>query len=281
VTADHASDQAALESTQARALALLEAAPWEPVSDRLLLLLVRPPAVEWAGQTGALLLWAVVDSAEARTLPVDLRAPLLRDGAMLQRVAADAGQPSMQLAVFTSEGIGRLIEGVTRRSLETRWSARHAEPLHDPLHRFEMLVGAAARLPATSLERIVRPLYVQAAQALEALAAAPLEDRPQTALLLAGEAASAVCRIACVMDEGSHPPAEWLAPAARATRLGARVASWLDDLPPAVGGDARAARWIRDSGPGVLRELVALLRAEFAGRDWLDDPLAQAIRPAR
>jgi hypothetical protein len=72
-----------------------------------------------------------------------------------------------------------------------------------------------------------------------------------------------------------------LIPAARATHLGSRIASWLDDLAPAVGGDERAARWIRDSGQGVLREVVAMLRVEFSGRDWLDDPMAQTIRPAR
>lgn len=269
------------EQVSAQGRALLEAAPWEPVAGRTLLLLVRPPAVDWADAYGAPLLWAVLDNSEARALPMELRTPLLRQGGTLERIPGDAGQLPLQLAIFTSEGIGRQIEGVTRRSLETRWAIRHAQALHDPLHRFEMLVGAAARLPATSLERIVRPLYIQAAQALEALAAAPLDERPQTSMIVAGEAAAAVCRLACVLEYGSHPPAEWLAPAARVTRLGQRVASWLDDLAPAIGGDERAARWIRDSGGGVLRELVAVLRAEFAGRDWLDDPLAQAIRPAR
>jgi hypothetical protein len=260
---------------------LLASPAWEPVAGRTLLLLVHPPSVEWVDPYGAPALWAILDTPEARALPSEFRAPLLRDASALARLPGEAGRPPMHLAVFTSEGIGRLLEGVTRRSLETRWSVRHAQPLHDPLHRFEMLIGAAARLPADSLERIVRPLYVQAAQSLDALAGAPLAERAETALLLVGEAAGAVCRIACVLEEGSHPPTEWLAPAARATRLGGRIASWLDDLPAAVGGDARAARWIRDSGQGVLREVVALLRVEFAGRDWLDDPLGQAVRPGR
>jgi hypothetical protein len=260
---------------------LLASPAWEQVAGRTLLLLVHPPSVDWADAYGACTLWAILDTPEARALPSELRGPLVRDASTLMRVPGEAGRPPMYLAVFTSEGIGRLLEGVTRRSLEMRWSVRHAQPLHDPLHRFDMLLGAAARLPADSLERVIRPLFVQAAQALEGLAAAPLAERPQTALILAGEAAGAVCRIACVMDAGSHPPAEWLAPAARATRLGARIASWLDDLPAAIGGDARAARWIRDSGQGVLREVVTLLRPEFAGREWLDDPLGQAIRPGR
>jgi hypothetical protein len=269
------------EQVAEAASALLATPAWEPVAPRTLLLLVRPPVAAWADTSGAPTLWAILDASEARALPADLRSPLVRDGAALSRLPSDAGRPGIQLAVFTSEGIGRLLEGVTRRSLEARWSARHAEPLHDPLHRFELLVGAATRLPVEALERIARPLYIQAAQALEALGAAPIEERPETALILAGEAAAAVCRLACVLESGCHPPAEWLVPEARATHLGRRVGSWLDDLAPAVGGEERAARWIRDSGPGVLRELVAALRAEFAGRPWLDDPLTQSIRPSR
>ena len=260
---------------------LIAASPWEPLAGRLLLLCARPPTVDWADAYGVPTLWAILDTPEARALPVELRTPLLRDGSTLERIPASADRPPIQMAVFTSEGIGRLIEGVTRRSLEIRWVARHAAPLHDPLHRFEMLAATAARLPADAIERVVRPLYVQAAQALDALTTAPLAERPDTALILAGEAAAATCRLACILEEGSHPPAEWLAPAARETRLGKRIASWLDDLAPAVGGDERAARWIRDGGPGVLREAAAALRAEFAGRDWFNDPLAQTIRPAR
>jgi hypothetical protein len=269
------------EQVAEAARALLATPAWEPVAPRTLLLRVRPPAAEWADASGTPLLWAILDASEARAFPPELRGALVRDGSAFERVPGGADPPAMQLAVFTSEGIGRLLEGVTRRSLEARWSVRHAEPLHDPLHRFDMLVGAAARLPADALERIVRPLYVQAAQALDALAAAPPEGRPETALVLAGEAAAAVCRLACVVESGSHPPAEWLVPEARTTHLGKRVSSWLDDLAPAVGGEERAARWIRDSGAGVLRELVGVLRAEFAGRDWLNDPQAQAIRPGR
>lgn len=261
--------------------ALLASAAWEPVAPRTLLLLVRPPVADWADTSGTPTLWAILDTPEARALPSELRGALARDGSAFMRMPAEADRPAIHVAVFTSDGIGRLLEGVTRRSLETRWSARHAEPVHDPLHRFEMLAGAAARLPADALERIIRPLYVQAAQALDALGATPVEERPETALILAGEAAAAIGRIACVMEVGSHPPAEWLIPEARTTHLGKRVASWLDDLAPAIGGEERAARWIRDSGPGVLRELVAVLRAEFAGRPWLDDPQAQAIRPGR
>lgn len=285
---DPSTPDTAPESTQdsrevlaAAGRALLVTPEWEPVAPRTLLMLVRPPHADWVDSSGTPLLWAILDAPEARALPPELRSPLARDGAAFQRLSGDAEQPSLHLAIFTSEGMGRLMEGVTRRSLEARWSARHSEALHDPLHRFELLTGAAARLPVESLERIIRPLYGQAAQALDALANAPIEERRETTLILTGEAAAAVCRIACVMEAGSHPPTEWLIREARTTHLGQRVSSWLDDLVPAIGGNERAARWIRETGPGVLRELVAALRAEFAGRDWLTDPQAQSIRPGR
>lgn len=263
--------------------ALLEAAPWDEVASRALLVLVRPPAVEWAATSAPALLWLILDGAEARALRPELRNPLVRDGSTLVHVPASDATPAMQLAVLTSEAVARHLEGVTRRSLEMKWLARRAQPLHDPLHRFDSLAGMAARLPADALERVARPLYVQAAQSLEALAGTPLPASGVDggAMLPAVEAAAALCRLACVLDGGSHPPTEWLLPAARETALGKRLASWLDDVPTAVAGEPRAARWIRESGAGVLREAAAALRAEFAGRDWLDDPIAQTVRPAR
>ncbi|MBX7111393.1 MAG: hypothetical protein K1X87_06045 [Dehalococcoidia bacterium] len=265
------------------ARALLEAAPWDEIASRTLLVLVRPPDVEWAATSAPPLLWLILDGAEARALRPELRNPLVRDGSTLVHVRATDAAPAMQLAAMTSEAVGRHLEGVTRRSLEMKWLARYSEALHDPLHRFDSLRGMAARLPADALERVARPLYVQAAQSLEALAGAPMaaEGADDGAVLPAVEAAGALCRLACVLEGGSHPPAEWLLAAARETTLGRRLASWLDDVPSAVSGDQRPARWIRDSGAGVLREAAAALRAEFAGRDWLDDPIAQTIRAAR
>ena len=280
MTADTASASIREQAAEA-GRALLEGSSWEPLAGRVLLLLVRPPDADWPDAYGVPMLWAILDTPEARALPLELRAGVLRDGSAFERIQPDGDRPSIQLATFTSEGIARLIEGVTRRSLEARWSVRHATPVHDPLHRFEMLTAAAARLPADALERVVRPLYVQAAEALGALAVAPFEERPGTALVLAGEAVGAICRLACILEEGSHPPAEWLVPAARATQLGKRVASWLDDLTPAIGGEERAARWVRDSGAGVLREVTSALRTEFSGRDWFNDPAAQTVRPPR
>jgi len=95
------------------------------------------------------------------------------------------------------------------------------------------------------------------------------------------EAAAPLARLACVLEEGTHPPTEWLLPAARETRLGKRIAPWLDDVVPAVAGDARAARWTRESGAGVLREVATVLRTEFAASDWLRDPETYALRPSR
>lgn len=263
--------------------ALLEAGPWDEVASRGLLVLVRPPVLEWAVTNAPPLLWLILDGTEARALGPELRNPLVRDGSTLVHVRATATTPELQLAVLTSEAIARHLEGVTRRSLEMKWLARHGQSLHDPLHRFDSLRGMAARLPVDALERVARPLYVQAAQALEALAGTPpaAEGADDGAVLPAVEAMSALCRLACVLDDGSHPPAEWLLASARETALGKRLSSWLDDVPRAVAGEARAARWIRDSGGGVLREATAALRAEFAGRDWLDDPIAQTIRAGR
>ena len=257
--------------------ALLAGHPWSEFATRALVLLVRPPTVAWASPLGMPALWMVMDASEARALPPRERDPLATGGSYRTLAPRDR----YELVVFTSEAIGRALEGVPRSGLELRWTVRHAEPLHDPLHRAEQLSRAAGRLPSDALERVVRPLYVQAANALHALARTPIEDNNETTLVLAGEAASAMGRLACVLAEGSHPPAEYLMAAARQTPLGQRIASWLDDLPAAVSGEARAARWIRESCNGVLREAESALRAEYSGRDWLEDPEAYALRPGR
>jgi hypothetical protein len=219
----------------------------------------------------------VIDASEARALPPQQRDPLVRGGSYHEASA----RGRYELTVFTSEGIGKVLEGVPRNSLELRWTVRHAEPLHDPLHRADPLSGAAARLPSDSIERVVRPLYVQAASALHALTRTPVDGPHETTLVLAGEAAAALSRLGCVLAEGSHPPAEYLMPAARETPLGQRIASWVDDLGNAVIGEARAGRWVRESCTGVLREAETALRADYSGRDWFEDPEGYALRPGR
>jgi hypothetical protein len=260
------------------ATALLAAPPWAEMASRALLLLVRPPATEWADSGGTLAFWLILDGAEARGLPPEPRQALGETGSYRAPGGAAEG---FALVVFTSEALVRALEGVTRPSLELRWTARHSEPLHDPLHRAEGLAGVAGRLPADALERVVRPLFVQASSALRALAGSPIDGQPATAAILAGEAAAALTRLACVLEDGSHPPAEWLVPASHETQLGRRITAWLDDIGPAAAGDARAARWVRESGPGVLREAATALHAEFGGRDWLRDPEGYALRIAR
>lgn len=267
--------EAARERARVAGTAMLAAAPWPELAGRALLLLVRPPAAAWA--TGAApTLWLILDTVEARALPLGMREPLLADG-----VTRDIAGVDVDLAVFTSEATARTLEASTRHALEVRWALRHAEALHDPLHRAPGLAAAASRLPIEALERVVRPLYVQAVSALGALLDEPADGRRDTALLLLAEAAAPLARLACVLEEGAHPPTEWLLPAARETRLGKRIVPWLDDVVPAVAGDARAARWTRESGAGVLREVAAALHNEFAGRDWLRDPETYALRPSR
>ena len=286
------------ESTQgapALATALLATAPWLEVASRGLLLLVRPPVASWADPeadddeadapsdhvvavAGPPAVWLILDGVEARALPPEFRGPIVREGVLRIPATETSG---LELVVMTSEGVGRALDGVTRRSLEMRWLMRHSAPLHDPLHRHDSLVGAAGRLPADSLERAVRPLYVQAAVAFRALAELPVDAAPERLVMLMGEAMGGLLRLACVIEEGSHPTIEWLAQAGRATHLGKRIGSWLDDLGPATSGEARAARWVRDACSGVLRETAAVLQVEFGGRDWLVEPESYGLRPPR
>ena len=115
--------------------ALLADQPWADFATRALVLLVRPPAVAWASPLGTPGLWMVLDASEARALPPRQRDPLVAAG--ISRSVAPRDR--YELVVFTSEAIGRALESVPRSSLELRWAVRHAEPLHDPLHRAEQL----------------------------------------------------------------------------------------------------------------------------------------------
>ena len=264
---------------------LLETPPWPELRGRLTLLLVDPPAVPWAAAGGGGALWLIVEDAEARALPAQQREPLLGDGSLHERwpaselSAVDHGS-TVELSLFTLERMRGVLEGVGRRSLETRWSVRQAEPLEDPLRRHEQLASAAARLPHDALQRIVRPLYLQAHAALQALPPMALE-RPQEAVVAAGEAAGALARLACVLEEGIHPPTRWLLPAAARTDLGGRIASWLDDLPRALGGDAAAAGRVADGCEAVSRAAEAALRLRLGGTSWLRSPRAAGLRPPR
>ncbi len=263
-----AADDAALrDRMRNRGRSLLESPPWPELRGRLTLLLVDPPAVRWATAAGGVTLWLIVEGAEAHALPPDRREPLLRDGAQRQR-AGDGDAAGAELLLYTLDHLRGVLEGTGRRSLETRWSVRHAEPLEDPLRRHEQLAAMATRLPHDALERIVRPLYLRAHASLEALE--PLtRTQAQAAVIAAGEAAGALARLACVLEEGVHPPPAWLLPAAGETELGGRIASWLDDLPRALGGDASAARRVADGCQSVSRAAEAVLRPRFGDAGWL------------
>ncbi len=256
------------ERARAWARSLLDAPPWTELTERLSLLLTAPPAVQWAeDDESPPAAWLIVDAATLRSSPAELREPLLSDGSFVRRA------PDGELTVFTQDTLSRLLDATTRRSLELRWSVRHAEPLHDPLRRQEELSAAAVRLPDDAQERIVRPLYLQAAASLMALV------RPDVAV--AGEAAAALARIACVMEGGIHPPPQWLMAAAAETELGARIASWLDDLPRALGGDEVAGRRVVAGGEAVRRALDAALRPHFGAERWFTAPEAYALRQPR
>ena len=258
----------------------LQAPPWADRDDRLTLLLVDPPAVSWATADPTAGLWLVIASADARTLPAPDRERLIRDGSLHERLAAGDGAPTVQFTAFTTERLQGVLEGAGRRSLEVRWSVGHAEPLHDPLRRHPELAAAAARLREDAWERIARLLYLEAYAGLSTLrrfAAEQLGD----AVVPGGEAAGAVARLACVLEEGIHPPPRWLLPAAAQTALGRRVGSWLDDLPRALGGDTAAARRVADGCEPVLRAVEEALRLRVGGAEWLHRPEAWVLRPPR
>ncbi len=257
----------------------LEAPPWGELQGRLTLLLVDPPAVHWAAAELHATLWIVAEASEVRTLPDALRDPLTRDGSTHER-AHEAAALTVDLTVFTLERLEGVLSGAGRRSLETRWSVRHAEPVHDPLRRHERLSTAAQLLPDDAPRRIARTLYVDAHASITELSRL-IPQRAEAAIIAAGEAAGAVARLACSLDEGFYPPAEWLLPAARETQLGRRVASWLDDLPRALGGDDAATRRVADGCDPVLRAVRDAVRVRMGADDWLWSPRASALRAPR
>ena len=245
----------------ARVRALLQGPPWNDRPYALTLLAVEPP--EGVPATPHRL-WLVLDVADARDLDDEWREPLLRH--RLRRVRDE----EIETTVATTDGVEALLEGVSRRALEVRWEFRHAAALHDPSGRGERLTAIARRFPDDALERIVRPLYLQAGRALEALqhAHAASAEAPggATAAIAAGEAASTLTRLACILEEGAHPTADWLDAAARQTALGRRIAPWLDAPTPAV-------------ADSVLGEAARALRGYFADREWLREPEIYALRP--
>ena len=244
----------------ARARALLGAPPWRDRPQALTLLAAPPPEGTAPGALPRL--WLVLAAADARGLGGEWEAALLRH--RLRRARADG----FALTAVTAEGAAALLDAASPRALEARWEFRRALPLHDPPGRAGGLAGAARRLPEGAFERLARTLFLQACRALDALRAEPppATEAPEATPLAAGEAAGALARLACLLDEGAHPTADWLRAAARGTALGRRIAPWLDAPAPAGAG-------------AVLEEAARALRRDFAGREWLRDPEGHAFRP--
>lgn len=246
---------------------------WAELEHRLTLLLIDPPTVEWvAADPSAFALWLIVESSEARSLPLELREPLLRDGVLLEH------DDEAALTVFTVDRIEAVLAGIGRRALEMRWSIRHAEPVHDVLRRIETLSAAAERLPEDAPERIVRPLYLQAHSSLRALGSIDAAQ-PGGGAIAAGEAAGALSRLACVLEEGNHPPAQWLLPAAAETELGRRMASWLNDS--ARYSDEDAARRAINGCEAAWNAVQAAVQPLYGTSAWYLSPDVWALRPPR
>jgi hypothetical protein len=260
---------------------LLEAAPWESVSDRVTLLVVTPPAsLEALVVPGHVALWLTIDRPAVRSLSADLARPLTQDEAVVQHHRAAGDTPAVTLTAMTDEALHRLLQGMSRRAMEARWHVRHVEAVADRLRRAEQYQARAGMLPEDGVERLARTLWVEtavAARGLDGLRSA----RPAEAIPAAGEAAAALCRLACAWDDGAYPLTEYLRAAAAETRIGRRVAPWLDDFGPAIGGDEAATRRVLGSREQALAEVRAVLGERFRARPWLTDPEAYALRAPR
>ena len=251
---------------------LLERAPWDQVATRATLLLANPPQGDWA-QQGPAELWLLLDHSEARALPAQWRQPLLEHGVHHLPIPGRAGAA---LLIFETSTVERLLDAVGGRSMELRWSVRHAEALHDPLRRLEPLGAAAGRLPEGAPERIARGLYLRTVSAMDAAAVLIPGE-----IAAAGEAAAAVSRLACFLEDGAYPPPPWLIAAALQTSLGARLAVWLQRIPAAVAGDEEALPWVRDTSVAALAQVAAVLRPLFGTTDWFQHPREHALRAPR
>ena len=251
---------------------VLASDPWPEYARRTTLLLVDPPFLEGGlvAEEERLSGWLVVDATDVRTLPEALRGALLRDGNA--RLAVLDGR----VTVFVAEALARLLEGTARRSLEVRWSVAHADPLHDPLRRFGDMAGMAERFSPEAIERIARPLFLQAVDGLTAIASGGAAS-----VLVAGETEGALCRLCCVLDEGSHPPIDWLGAVARGTALGRPIQPWLTDLRLATARDEAALRRVAVGAETVRRVVSEALKLRFAAPDWLMAPETYVFRPPR
>lgn len=260
---------------------LLDSPAWAEVSDRVTLLVTSPPTgLEELPPIAAVQLWLSLDAQAARSLTPELSRPLSQGEARVEQHRTRGDLGTITLAVTTDEAVHRLLQGVTRRAAEARWQVRHAEAVADRLHRLEQYHTRAGMLPDDGLERMVRPLWVDAAHASHALGLVT-SDRPGDALPGAGEVAAGLCRIACAWEQGAYPPSEYLRAVAAETRIGRRIGPWLDDFVPALGGDEAATRRILGSREQALHEVRQVMAERFRNRAWLNEPEAFALRAPR
>jgi hypothetical protein len=259
---------------------LLLRAPWQEATERLSLLLVVPHS-EWPMMIGPdrATFWLLIDRGSVASLPESIRTPLLERGTIVEVHDATNSSPAATLVVRTVEGVERSIEGVTRHDMETRWAVIRAEAIADRLKRQETLAAHARLLPPDGLERAIRVLWLDANRAAAALW--PLDSAPADAFGAAGEFATALLRLGCLLDEGAYPAVDELRAIGRTTRIGLRIASWLDDLGAGVGGDEAAARRTLHAAPQVLIETRTILAERYRDRDWLRDPTAYEMRARR
>jgi hypothetical protein len=258
--------------------ALIAATPWANVAERVTLLVTAPPTGIDAPPNSVSLLLAI-DTPAARSLPAEYRA-LLTDEVMIERRRATASTPALTLTLTTDNAFDRLLQSLTRRAMEARWQVRHSEVVSDRLHRAENFALRAGMLPDDGPERVVRGLWIEAHAAARAFPSV-VGARPADALPAAGELLAALCRIACFVDDGAYPATEWLIPAARPTRIGKRIGSWIDGVAPAFGGDDAAARRVTSSAEQVLAEVQEVLAERYRGRPWLAEPEVFTLRTPR
>ena len=271
---------------------LLVRAPWEPLSERLSLILVAPKAAQPELEEDAppvmyaleqapprITMWLLIDRASAQGLPESIRHSVLTDGIAIERHAATVDTPAVDVLVRTVEAIEQRLQGMRRGDLELRWTLQHAEPVADRMHRLDQLGAQSRLLPPDGLERAIRTLWLEANSAVQSLWT--LETVPAHALVPAGEVAGSLLRLACLIDHGAHPTAELLRSEAAQTRIGLRLGAWLDDVGAGVGGDDAAGRRATNAGEQVLEEVRQVLRERYADRAWLRDPAVYELRTRR
>ncbi len=255
------------EAARAQGRTLLEDAPWHEVADRAALLLTDPPTdLEVTATPGY---WIVVERDVSRSLPSDLAQPLYR-GDPVVRTIDGLGR----LEVLTLEAARRLVEGVSRSSIEARWRVRHSEPIADRLRLQEQLAASATQLPSEAPDRLVRALWLEAHAGLRALP----DANARASLVVAGETRGALERLACFLEGGAYPPAAYLEAAAAPTALGQRLGGWFAGLAQAAGGDEAALRRTAGSVDQVREEVRTVVRQHLGVHGWLTDPDAFWLR---